>query len=62
MTDWTSEYRTLLDDCEKREGRMTDWERNFVDSLGAQIAAGRAPTPKQVEALDTIWERVTAKG
>jgi hypothetical protein len=60
--DWTSEYAQLLADCERRESRLTDWERNFVDSLTRQIAEGRAPTPKQIETLDTIWEKATAKG
>lgn len=62
MSDWTSEYVTLLDDCEKREERLSDWERGFVDSLRSQIAQGRRPTPKQIDALDTVWERATARG
>lgn len=62
MTDWTSEYLQLLDDCEKREERLTDWERGFVDSLRRQIEQGRRPSVKQVETLDSIWERVTARG
>lgn len=53
---------TLLDDCEKREERLTDWERSFVDSLRRQIEDGRRPSPKQIEALDNVWERATAKG
>lgn len=59
---WTSEYLTLLDDCEKREQRLSDWERGFVDSLRHQLEAGRRPSTRQVETLDTIWERVTARG
>ena len=62
MSDWTTEYLTLLDDCEKRDERLSDWERGFVDSLRSQIARGRWPTPKQVKTLDTIWERATARG
>ena len=62
MSDWTSEYLTLLDDCEKREERLSDWERGFVDSLRQQIAQGRRPTAKQVEMLDATWERATARG
>lgn len=62
MPDWATEYLQMLTDCEKRESRLTDWERGFVDSLRAQIERGRAPSPKQVETLDTIWERATAKG
>ena len=60
--DWASEYRTMLEDCEKRESRLTDWERSFVDSLASQLDAGRRPSVKQIEVLDNIWERATARG
>jgi hypothetical protein len=62
MSAWADEYITLLDDCEKREGQLTDWERTFVDSLRKQLTDGRRPTPKQVDTLDRLWERVTARG
>ena len=62
MRDWTSEYLTLIEDCEKREERLSDWDRQFIDSLGRQIAQGRRPTPKQIDKLDEIWERATARG
>ena len=62
MTTWQDEYATLLDDCEAREERLTEWERGFCDSLRAQITEGRRPTPKQIEALDRAWERATARG
>jgi hypothetical protein len=61
-TDWEDEYVTLLDDCEERESRLTDWERGFVDSLRSQIEAGRRPTEKQLHTLDTIWEKATSRG
>ena len=62
MTTWADEYLTMLNDCEQREGRLTDWERGFVDSLGRQIEQGRRPSAKQIETLDNIWERATAHG
>jgi hypothetical protein len=62
MSEWQSEYITLLDDCEAREDRLTDWERGFVDSLRKQIDGGRRPSPKQIDALDSVWERATARG
>ena len=62
MTTWQDEYVTLLDDCERREERLSEWERGFVDSLRRQIEQGRRPTPKQIEALDRAWERATARG
>jgi len=62
MSDWQDEYLTMLDDCEHRESRLSDWERGFVDSLRAWIESGKRPSPKQVETLDNVWEKATAKG
>ena len=50
MSTWADEYITLLDDCEKREEHLTDWERGFIDSLRRQIEDGRRPSPKQIDA------------
>lgn len=60
--DWTTEPLQLIEDCEAREQRLTDWEGRFIDSIKQQIAGGTRLTPKQAEALDEIWERATAKG
>ncbi len=62
MTTWADEYLTLLDDCENRSERLTPWEAGFVDSLRRQIEAGRRPTPKQIEKLDSVWENATKRG
>lgn len=59
---WASPYIALIEDCEKRESKLSDWERNFIDSLRRQIEQGRAPTPKQVDTLDSLWEKVTRNG
>lgn len=42
--------------------RLSDWELGFVDSLQRQLAEGRRPSAKQIETLDTIWERATKRG
>lgn len=62
MTTWTDEYTTMIDDCEKRESRLTEWERTFLDSIKAKLDIGHMLTERQRETLDAIWERVTAKG
>lgn len=62
MATWADEYITLIEDCEKREERLTDWERTFIDSLRRQIEDGRRPSPKQIDSLDTAWERATKRG
>lgn len=62
MSDWTTEYVQLIEDCEKREERLSDWDRTFLDSIKHQLAGGRALSTKQTEKLDEIWERATARG
>jgi hypothetical protein len=53
------EQQTMVQDCENRESKLTDWEREFVDSISRQLAQGRALSEKQADRLDAIWERVT---
>lgn len=60
--DWTSEYLTLIEDCEAREEHLSDWERSFIDSIKTQLADGRRLSPKQTDTLDGVWERATKKG
>jgi hypothetical protein len=62
MSDWTSEYMQLIEDCEVRSARLTDWENTFVDSLRNQLAAGRRLSQKQIDTLDEIWEKATERG
>jgi hypothetical protein len=62
MATWVDEYTTMIDDCEKRESQLTDWERGFIDSLRDWLGRGKPLTPKQTEALERVWERVTASG
>lgn len=62
MTTWADEYMTMLEDCEKRSDRLSEWDSGFVDSLRLQIAEGHRLSAKQAEALDDIWKRATARG
>lgn len=56
------EHEQMIADCEKRESRLDDFERNFIDSIGRQLAEGRALSPKQVDTLERTWEKATANG
>lgn len=62
MSSWADEYLTMVEDCEKRESRLTEWEVEFVDSIRSQLENDRPLTEKQTETLDRIWDRVTARG
>jgi hypothetical protein len=61
-SDWADEYLQLIDDCESRESRLSDWERGFLDSVRGRLEKDTPLSPKQIETLDAIWERATAKG
>lgn len=50
----------MIEDCEKRESMLSDWEREFIDSIGERLSRGRSLTTRQIETLESIWDRVTA--
>ena len=62
MSTWIDEYLTMVDDCEKRESRLTEWEHGFIDSIRSQLEKEKPLTQKQTETLEKIWERATAHG
>lgn len=57
-----TEQEQMVQDCEAREDRLSDWERSFIDSIGRELARGRSLTEKQDERLTKVWERATARG
>lgn len=57
-----SEHMTMVEDCEARESRLSDWERQFIDSIKSQLSDGKSLSQKQSDRLDEVWEKATAKG
>lgn len=53
------EHQQMVDDCIKREGKLSDWERQFIDSISDQLARGKSLTPRQDETLTNIWNKIT---
>lgn len=53
------EHTTMIEDCEKRESKLSDWERSFIDSISMQLSRGSSLTEKQAARLDAVWERIT---
>jgi len=49
--------QTMIEDCEARESRLSDYERSFIDSIKRQLADGRTLSKKQAEVLDDVWNR-----
>lgn len=56
------EWLEMIDDCEVRESRLTEWEINFIESVANHLGDGRDLTPKQEETLENIWEKTTKRG
>lgn len=62
MSDWRDEYRTLINDCRKRDTKISSWEADFLDSISERLDDNRPLTAKQVETLDNIWNKATRNG
>ena len=56
------EYQQLIDDCTARESQLTEWEANFLESVDTQLDERGSLSPKQVDTLENIWEKVTRNG
>lgn len=62
--DWVEEFIQMIDDCEDRESRLTEWELNFMSDMREKLEVEN-PKPlssKQQNCLEDIWERATARG
>lgn len=57
-----SDVEQMISDCETRESRLSEWEREFVSSLRERVDAGLSLTSKQEETLETVWNNATKKG
>lgn len=52
----------MIEDCEKRERRLSAWDVDFLSSVKDRLIDKKPLTPKQVECLEGIWERATTNG
>ena len=52
------EVLLMIEDCFKRESRLNPWEVNFIQSICDQ--SEKVLSNKQIEKLESIWERVTS--
>lgn len=39
---------------------LSEWETEFIESVGRQVQAGRELSDKQDEVLERIWKKATA--
>jgi len=62
MATWVDEYLQMIEDCENRESKLTEWEIEFLESIGNRLAADIPLSQKQTETLENIWEKATKNG
>jgi hypothetical protein len=55
------EHLLLVHDCQSREHHLSEWEREFVESLVQRLKT-RALTKGEIDKLNEVWEKATAKG
>lgn len=48
----------MLDDCIKRESKLSEWEQGFIQSL-SEIDHLDQLSDKQRERLELIWGKIT---
>lgn len=53
---FTDQGSEMLDDLEAVEGRLTNWERNFIAALQSQLESDIEFTDKQWAKLEELWE------
>lgn len=62
LADRLEEETVMIDDCMKRESRMTPWECDFIQSISEYRDGGGFLSNKQIDILNEIWDRVTEAG
>lgn len=53
-----SKVQTWLEVCIEEEERLTEWENQFIESLSDQLVFKKGLSPRQLEVLKEIYERV----
>ena len=53
------EWPDMIEDCQERDEKLSDWDRQFLDSIEQLLSRGGTLTDKQRDTLDALWERVT---
>ena len=54
-----TEIESMIEDCEKRSEKLTDWEVSFIADISEVFIRYGKLSSKQTEILDRIWESVT---
>lgn len=53
------EAMSMIEDCIKRDNKMSAWECDFIESIKDQLVMNGKLSDKQMSILNNIWEKVT---
>jgi hypothetical protein len=59
LRDWPERWRDAVQVCQQAEARLTDWDRRFIHTIAAYQ---HRPSPRQIDILQTIFERLLSEG
>ena len=59
---WAAEYLRMVEDCEKRNSKLNDWELGFVASMRGLLENNHKLTFRQSDTFDRIWNKATRDG
>lgn len=54
-----SEIESMIEDCENRSEKLSEWELGFIDDISRQFDRTGSLSEKQNNKLETIWGKVT---
>lgn len=55
--------REMVEDIRSADGvsggiTLSEWEQEFVESIEDRLNSGKSLTPRQIEVLEGIWDRI----
>lgn len=62
MPAWQFEYREMIRACLRHPRKLEYVDRSFLERLTDDLDNDSMLAGHQIERLESIWERVTAKG
>lgn len=54
-----NEILQMIEDCERRESQLSEWETNFINSISHQFETKGGLSTMQYATLESIWDKLT---
>ena len=53
------DIESMIEDCMRRESKLSNWEREFIQSIDEWFRENESLTERQEEILTKIWDKLT---